>query len=119
MSFNQCSAPPDPRTEIDRMAEKPAKHYCRHDTSVAFVRLVMEFIDAEGDMVRTETWTIGRTAGCALGAWRRANPLMAESLVEHAVVIAGRNRVTYEGLKPIGPRVPVRDVSLEKAAVGL
>lgn len=105
--------------EIAAMAPPP-KHYPGwHGTSVAFVRLVMEFIDGDGDAVRTETWTIGTTVRGALGAWKRQHPMMAQNLVEHEVVTAGKRRVIYEGLAPLGPRVKVKDVALERVAVGL
>lgn len=102
--------------QLNQERAEPAKT----GNSMAFLALICEFCDDAGDLIRTQTWTCGHAAAPAvLRRWKRENPVMASSLVEHVVLTAGRHKVVYDGLTPLGPRVKVRDRALERAAVGL
>ncbi len=95
--------------------------FCPKDTPrSAFVSITLQYIDEDGVVLRSQTWTWGfGTAAVVLRRWRRAHPTLAASEVDHAVTSDGPKRVTYIGLAPLGPRVKVKDVALARCAVGL
>lgn len=87
----------------------------------ALIIITLEYRDAEGAPWPGSTWTWGfGTAEEVYRRWCEAHPTLAAIVAETQVVGSGAgNKIIYVGDAPVGPRVQIRDISLEQVAVGL